>query len=268
MSDTDQIESTNPLLDRLRIPGETFRLPSQGLFYTDGELREHVRNGEVEVYPMTALDEIILNTPDKLLSGKAMTEVVAHCIPDIQKPGQLLSKDIDYLMACLRNVSFGSTMKVTYTHDCDDAKEHEYEVDLHSLIKAAKTIDPTTLAADFSVTMINSQVVTLTPLTYDSIMELYQTTAMLKTDDINPDEARKLIVGALSGAIKNIDGESDKKNIEEWVSKIPLGWKKEIEEVVQKNNSWGIDYESLHACEDCDEEISIEVTANPVSFFS
>ena len=39
----------NPLLASLRIPGETFRLPSHGLFYTDGELDDSVVNGEVEV---------------------------------------------------------------------------------------------------------------------------------------------------------------------------------------------------------------------------
>jgi hypothetical protein len=268
MNDTDQPQIPNSLLDRLRIPGETFRLPSQGLFYKSGELGDDVKNGEVEVYPMTAIDEIILNTPDKLLSGKAMTEVVAHCVPSIKKPGQLLSKDIDFLMACLRNVSFGPNMTITYTHSCEKAIEHEYEVSIANLIKGAKTIDPTTMVAEFTATMPNGQIVTLTPWTYDAIMELYQTTAMMKTDEISPEESHKLIIGTLTSAIKKVDDDSDKAHIGEWVGAIPLGWKKEIEEVTRKNSSWGMDYRSAQKCKDCDQEIMVDITPNPVSFFS
>lgn len=269
MNDTTQVQATNPLLDRLRIPGETYRLPSQGLFYSDGELDESVRNGEVEVYPMTAMDEIILSTPDKLLSGKAMSEVLARCVPSVCKPEGLLSKDVDFLMACLRAVSFGASMTVNYTHNCKDAKVHEYDVKLDQIIKTAKAIDPTTMKTDFDVMMPNGQNVLLTPLTYGSVIALYQTTAMIKTDeDLSAEEARSLIVGTLTSVIKSVDGDSDKQHIEEWVTQIPIGWKRMIESAAQKNNAWGIDFTSKHVCKDCGEEVEIEVTANPVSFFS
>lgn len=265
MTDTQQ---SNPLLLKLRIPGETFRIPSQGLFYDNGELDQTVHNGEVEVYPMTAMEEIILSTPDKLLSGKAIIEVFAKCIPSILKPEKLLSKDVDYLTACLRMVTFGPIMKVNYRHECKDAKMHEYDVDVASVIKATKQIDPTTINVDYVLDMPNGQKVTLSPLPYDSVIKLYQTTAMLKTDSLSDEEARTLIVGSLTSIIKHVDGETDKTKIEEWVTKIPLGWKRNIEQAAQKTNTWGIDFKVTKKCLDCKEDVEIEVAANPVSFFS
>jgi len=40
---------SNPLLENLRLPGETVRLPSGGMFYKNGELASHVNNGEIHV---------------------------------------------------------------------------------------------------------------------------------------------------------------------------------------------------------------------------
>ena len=59
----------NPLLRNIQLPGDTVRLPSRGIFYNNGELTPSTQNGEVHVYPMKAIDEIIMRSPDKLLSG-------------------------------------------------------------------------------------------------------------------------------------------------------------------------------------------------------
>lgn len=42
----------NPLLSRIQMPGETFALPSGGVFYTHGELDDSVVNAEVRVHPI------------------------------------------------------------------------------------------------------------------------------------------------------------------------------------------------------------------------
>lgn len=258
----------NPLLERLRMPGSTFRLPSQGLFYIEGELADGVKNGEVEVYPMTAMDEIILNTPDKLLSGKAITEVFARCIPQILKPSDLLSKDVDYLMVSLRQVSFGNEMEVSYQHTCKDSKLHPYKVDLQKMLNRAKQVDPTTINSEYTHTCPNGQVVTLKPLTYGNLIELYQTTAMSKTDDISHDEAEALVIDTLASVIRKIDDVVDKADIREWVTMIPLGWKKDVEKAAQSVTNWGIDFITTQRCKDCKTNIDITVSANPVSFFS
>lgn len=65
---TDTEARKNPLLEKVQIPGEKFRMPSGGIFYNKGELEENIEEGEVYVHPMNAMDELTLKSPDKLLS--------------------------------------------------------------------------------------------------------------------------------------------------------------------------------------------------------
>lgn len=266
----EEVQSTpvNPLLSKLRMPGATFKLPSQGLFYENSELSPDVKFGEVEVYPMTAMDEIIFSTPDKLLSGKAIAEVFSRCIPQILNPYGLLSKDVDYLMICLRMVSFEAMMTVLHTHDCDNAKRHSYEVDLNQMLRDSKQVDPTTLKEEYTVILPNGQVVTLKPLTYQHVVDLYQTTALTKRNQLSEEEAMKLIVETLCGVIKSVDTTSDRDQIREWVLSLPLGWKKKIEQTAQKSSHWGVDGIVKKVCLDCNQPIDLYINANPVSFFT
>lgn len=261
-------QTVNPLLERLRIPGETFRLPSQGIFYTNGELDENVKNGEVEVHPMTAIDEVILNTPDKLLSGKAIVEIFERCIPQVLKPTELLAKDVDFLLVCLRMVSFGQQMDVMYQHTCPGALNHTYAIDLQKMIRSTKSIDPTTISNEYKVTIPNGQVATLRPLTYSKVIELYQTTALTKTDNISEDEAKVLIINTLASVVRQVDNTEDPTFIREWVSSLPIKWKRMLEAAAQNVSQWGVDFSVKQVCQDCKHEMEIQVSPNPVSFFT
>lgn len=264
---TEQI--ANPLLANIRLPGETFRLPSQGLFYSRGELDSSVKNGEVEVYPLTAIEEIILATPDKLLSGKAVLEVFTNCIPQVLNPGQLLAADVDYLMVCLRMVTFGPTMDISYNHHCSDkSKDHTYAVDLQQMIRTTRSVDPTKIESEYFVTLPNGQVVIMKPLTQDAIVELYQNTALGKTGEITQEEAESLVVDTLANAVRSVDGDEDKMRIREWMSKISLGWKRQLERATQQASRWGVDFTTTHTCKDCGAEIEVMVSPNPFNFFT
>ncbi len=291
MEQNEGTKVANHLLSKLRLPGQTFRLPSHGLFYTNGELDPSVRNGEVEVYPMTALDEIVLTTPDKLLSGKAVIDVFGRCIPQVRDPNQLLSKDVDYLLACLRVMTFGSTIEIKYQHNCEikkindegkevvvrPAKNHTYNINMESVIKNAKPMDPTTITRDFNLTMANGQKVIMQPLTYASVVDLYQNTLMAKQMEIRADdvdtsaddeaEIRKFVLATLSGIVRSVDGETDRTMIAEWLFAIPLGWKKQLENAAQQSGDWGAKFEVPMPCKDCGEPIMFPVSPNPVSFF-
>lgn len=264
---TEQIK-VNPLMERLRIPGETFRLPSQGQFYTHGELDDSVKNGEVQVNPMTAVDEIILNTPDKLLSGKALLEIISRCVPQVRDPGAMLAKDVDFLMVCLRMVSFGTTMDVSYTHDCEHAREHTYTIDLQQMMRKSKPIDATTVQDLYTVTLPNDQRVFMRPLTYTHIVDLYSAAALNKTDDISQDEAELFIINTLASAIERVDDVVDPLHIREWVIGIPLGWKRKLEQTAQTLSHWGVDFTTQQTCIDCGKSMQVQVSANPVSFFT
>lgn len=264
----------NPLLDKLRMPGATYRLPSQGVFYKNGELDPSVQNGEVEVYPLTTIDEIVLSTPDKLMSGKAIIEVFGRCIPQILKPGALLSRDVDFLMVALRAVSFGDTLEVSYAHNCKPNDEQykplnrTYKVNLQQIIRSTKNINPTTIGTEYVTTLPNGQRIQMKPLTYMEVISLYQMTAMTKNRDISEEEAEMLIVSTLAGAIHSVDGITDPTMIREWVSALQIGWKRLIEQAAQNISQWGVDLTTEHVCQDCGADIQIAVTANPVSFFT
>ena len=268
MSNDSPLQS-NPLIEKLRIPGETFRLPSHGLFYDNGELDPSVKNGEIEVYPMTAIDEIVLSTPDKLLSGKAITEVFSRRIPQVLKPHELLAKDVDFLMVCLRMVSFGPVMEVLYNHHCmEGSLEHTYKVNLQKIIASAKAIDPTTVAQEYAIEFSNGQKALLKPITYGDIIDIYQSTMMQKTESMSEEDAEKLIIGTITSVIKSVDGITDKNLIEDWVKSIRLGWKRQIQETIQSVSDWGIDLKSEQICNDCKQQVVLQVSANPVSFFT
>lgn len=120
----------NPLLRRFNhMPPETFRLPSGGVFYTNGELDDEVINGEVEVHPMTAIDEITIKSPDMMYQGTAIEKVFSRCIPQVLKPLELLTKDMDYLLVCLRIVTYGETLDLTWEcpPTCEVRQEREAE---------------------------------------------------------------------------------------------------------------------------------------------
>lgn len=260
-------ESTNPLMQRLQIPGETFRLPSQGLFYNDGELREDVKDGEVHVFPMTAYDEIIFKTPDMLLSGRAIDDVFARCIPQVVKPRLLLSKDVDYLITCLRVITFGPEITLTYTHDCKDAKPHDYKTSLQTILRQAKAIDPTTMASVYAVKMDNGQEVKLRPTVFNTILELNQN--LDQSDEANTLIAiQGNIMKVLIDMIESVDGITKRDQITEWVSALPAGWVRFLSESIDKVSDWGVEFKAEVKCKDCGETMYMPFSANPVSFFS
>lgn len=265
-------QSSNPLLQTLkaRIPGETFRLPSQGVFYTSGELSDDVKNGEIHVFPLTAIDEIVLKTPDKLLSGKAVDEVFARCIPQVKKPLQLLSKDVDYLLMCLRLISYGESIEVTYTHTCENAKRRNYDVALRPLISQARPIDPTSLGSKYTVKMQSDQVVELRPPLYGSILRLYLSNfeAAKLTEDEQLVETQEQMLNIITDSIISVDGHTEHEMIKEWIKAIPAGWMGQLGEVMQELSDWGPSSMWSTKCKDCGEDIVIDIPLNPVAFFS
>lgn len=267
MTEEVTVLQPNPLMEKLRIPGESFRLPSHGLFYDNGVFDESVRNGELEIYPMTTIDEIVISTPDKLLSGKAISEVFAHCIPQIKNAHKLLAKDVDFLMVCLRMVSFGQFMEVTYAHTCEGAIDHHYSVDIQSIIRNTKSIDPTTFNQEYTCELSNGQKVLVKPMTYGDVILLYQSTMNMKTQEMESDDAAALIVNTLSSVIKQVDNISDPEMIREWVSALALGHKKKIQDTIHKVSEWGVDMKSNQVCADCGEVVELQVSSNPISFF-
>ena len=262
-------KENNPLLEAIRVPGETFSLPSQGLFYKNNELQEGVEEGEVHVHPMTTKHELIMKTPDKLFSGKAVHDIFKECIPEVLKPGDLLAKDVDYLMMCLRAVTYGDELRLTVTHNCKDAVEHSYTMNVRTIIRASKSVDPTSIAKKYKMKLDNGQVLTLRPPTFDSVISLYQAldNSVLQEEG-NEEEIAEKLVENLVDMIEQVNDVTDKAHILEWLAQLRAGWVNDISDKVQENSNWGIESTTTIECKDCKETVQVEVPTNPITFFT
>lgn len=262
--DIVQSVNANPLMAKARIPGQTYQIPSQGLLYTDGELDPSVENGEVHVYPMTTIDEIVIRTPDLLFSGAAVEQVFQRCIPSILKPRLLFAKDVDFLMVALRQVSYGEIFDVNHTHDCEDAQQLEYKVNMTPFIQNTKQIDPTSITRMFNIVLDNGQKVSIRPIRYDNVIRIMQ----VFDDDITPEEHQKRLLDTLVGIIDSVDGITADEHIAEWLRAIPIKWAKDISAAIDRTGDWGPTFTTEVECGDCGEMTKLTIPMNPISFFT
>lgn len=129
----------NPLAKHFRQPAIYLKLPSGGHFYPEGTLDLPV-DGKIPIYPMTVKDEITLRTPDALMSGGGMIDVVKSCCPNIKDPWAMPSVDLDAVFIALRLASYGPGMDVTTRcPHCTNSNEHT--VDLRGLLDSVKPVN-------------------------------------------------------------------------------------------------------------------------------
>ena len=130
---------TNPLRQYFRRPALYLTLPSRGKFYPEGAL-EMPENGELAVYPMTAIDEITSKTPDALFNGNAVPEIIKSCIPGIKDPWSVPSVDMDAILVAIRAATNGNDLEINSTcPKCEE--ESKYNVNLGFLLGSIKASD-------------------------------------------------------------------------------------------------------------------------------
>lgn len=122
----------NPLRQFFRQPAIYIRLPGQGQGWRAGSI-DLPANGELPVYPMTAIDEITYKTPDALFNGEAVVSVIQSCMPNILDAWATPSTDLDAMLVAIRIASYGHSMEIgTECPECKTA--HEFGLDLRTVI--------------------------------------------------------------------------------------------------------------------------------------
>lgn len=184
-------QSGNPLSGYMRTPQIYITLPSGGRFWKEGSV-DLPSNGELPVLAMSTKDELILKSPDALLNGQAVVDVIEHCIPNIKDAWEIPVCDFDTILIGIRIASYGEQME--YMSQCPGCNEtNEYEIDLRRFIDMKVDIsgyDTTTLYKDLSVK--------LKPATYRAInasnMEQFEQQRMftvVNATDISEEEKLK-----------------------------------------------------------------------------
>ena len=262
------------LVDRIRrIPAEVAKLPSMGIGYSPDVFTSGVVMSEVEVFPLSTIDEITLKTPELLLSGVGIYEVFKRKIPAIAKPEELFQKDVDYLLTFIRKVTYGDGLVVTYKHDCTDAKPHDYTIPLSHFLQNTARIDPTKKDM-FILELDNGQVVQVGNSKFADVLDLTQLTIkfaqMTATNSLEEiGEIERTTLKSIAVLIDNVDGVSDKEEIIEWLRELPINFRNEIRDAINNVSSqWGTNFSYVTKCRDCGQDIDLSPTINPVSFFT
>jgi hypothetical protein len=132
-------QTHNPLRQFFRQPAIYLKLPSAGNWWPEGSL-QLPENGELPIYPMTAIDEITYRTPDALFNGQAVVNVVQSCVPAIKNAWHTPSVDLNALLVAIRIASFGHEMEISAV--CPSCShEEDYSLDLRSTLDQMRTPD-------------------------------------------------------------------------------------------------------------------------------
>lgn len=204
--------NNNPLKQYFRRPAVYLKLPSGAKYYSE-KVIDMPETGELPIYPMTALDDITMKTPDALFNGSAVVDVIKSCVPNIKDPWAINNLDLDAILIGIRSASGDSTMDLE--SECPACKDNStYGIELVNILATLKS-------ADYDTELqIDDLKVKFKPLNYKEINEA----ALAQF------EAQRLL-----SSVEDIEKEEDKtKKLKEAVEKIT--------QVTMEIMTKGIDY--------------------------
>jgi hypothetical protein len=151
-------ENTNPLNKYFRQPAIYVSLPS-GTNYPPHVVTPS-QTGELGVMPMTAKDEIRFKTPDALMNGQGVVDVIQSCVPDIKDAWQIKSYDLDTILVAIRIATYGETMEINF--NVPGANENvSHTINLPSILDQLRSTK-----VDSEIILNDGLKITVRPLTY------------------------------------------------------------------------------------------------------
>lgn len=151
-------ENANPLNKYFRHPAIYVSLPS-GTNYPPHVITPS-QTGELGVMPMTAKDEIRFKTPDALMNGQGVVDVIQSCVPDIKDAWQIKSYDLDTILIAIRIATYGETMEINFNvPKVNETVSHS--VNLPAILDQLKATK-----VDSEITLDDGLKITVRPLTY------------------------------------------------------------------------------------------------------
>jgi hypothetical protein len=280
-------QAENPLSKFYRTATLSVKLPSRGKYYSDGvvELND---DDEVGILPMTAQDELVLQNPDALLNGEAVTKVIKSCVPDVKIPKKLLNCDIDVLMIAIRVASYGDDAMME--QNCPKCKEkNSFTLNLDNLLNHADTLDE-----EYETVLDSELTVYIAPSKFENVVKqqkaAFHNTKLeqaIRDPDLS-DEQRLKILSQVFEKMANLtfeqtldsiskvvftDGEgelievTDKKHISQWLNNTEKNSIDAIQDKISEVNSIGIEKTLQAKCMHCEYMWEATIEFNPVNFF-
>ena len=274
----------NPLQQYFRHTKISVALPSEGKFWPEGTL-ELSESGEVDVMPLTAKDEIILKSPEGLLSGSSVVDAVSSCVPAIKNPWLMPAIDVDTVFIAIRIASYDHKLEISSkcTH-CEETNDNE--LDLRELldsipkgnIKNVKTVNGLKIEfSPYTFEFVNTQ----NKMKFEQERLSRSIAASASESDVMNNEYFKTIFKELADhntesiviAIKKInmpgDGVvvTDKEQITEFIQNADRATIKKIRSGIEVMNTSAAMKPVSIICEHCEKSYETNVEFNQANFF-
>jgi hypothetical protein len=266
----------NPLQQFFRQPKVYVSLPSQGIYNRPGTIQGDP--ARLPIYGMTGMDEIIMKTPDALLSGESTAKVIASCCPAINDPWDLSLLD---MLTAIRIATFGNELSVTTV--CNNCQaENNYDINLNAVVDYFGTCvyENTLVMQDLTVTT--------RPLNYRQSSQFsiknFETQQRLKQlADITDSEERKAAMDGLFAEVAGLRNEvlslaiesvntgstvvTERQYIREWLDNADASVVKAISEHVEANKDRWMTPKQHVKCDHCEHEQDIFIDLDQSNFF-
>lgn len=274
----------NPLTQYFRDVAIYIQLPSNGFYSNPGDI-ETSTTGEIAVYPMTTSDELLFKSPDALLNGESVANVIQSCAPGIKNIRNLPVNDVEVLLLAIKHASFGD--QVDFEIQCPECENTQaFGVSIEACLANIETLQP-----DAKAVLKNNLTVKIKPYTYDSSVKAAMLAfnegkflQMLMQEDLSDEDkaskaseslkrATQLTTDLLTDsivAIYNPEGELITDNsefIKQWLLNTTRKDAKQIEDEVIKLNETGINKNFDLTCDKCEHKWTTKIEFDPSSFF-
>jgi hypothetical protein len=275
----------NPLAKHFRQPSIYLKLPSAGTHWPEGSIDLPI-TGDIPILPMSTKDEIVLKTPDALLNGQGVVDVIQNCCPSIKDAWNMPSVDVDAVIIAIRIASYGNQMD--FTSECPHCKTtNDYAVDLGIILSNITAPNYNTKLA------VDDLKFKLKPQPYFSVnrssMIAYEEQQILRslgTLEDNPEEAKRIFNNNLTKLvdlniqmladstdyIETADGSivSDANFIQEFYKNCDTKIVKAIRIKLDEHSLYGSIKPVNVVCqnEECAKEFDITITFDFASFFA
>jgi len=274
---------SNLLEKHKRQPKIFIDLPSGGQFY-DGTVLQDMQATNLAVYGMTAMDEIILKTPDALFSGEATVRVVQSCIPTILNPWKLVGYDMDYILLALRIATYGDQLPIeTDCPKCSTTNNAEV-----SLSKLLDTFSDHTVTGKVQMGELT---VNIAPISYEVNTAFQKEQYMLErqvmqinASDLSQEEKDKMLQEILTKmtnvtlrlAVSYIDSitdgeesEADRTKILDFIANNDAVFYKELQNKIKEiSDSWILpSFDVSCSAEECLHDYKTKINVDFSSFF-
>lgn len=265
-----------------RVPGISITLPSRGL-YNDFETSF---NGEIEVFPFTAKDEMYLLNPDSLLNGSALEHVIKSCTPGLRcNPGDVLMCDIDSILIAAKYSTYGDEINMeTSCPKCNNVIK--FNLSIQELLMASVNMEEKAILRSGTGLEFRLKPLSLKDATKLQLDELHNTSVVQEILNTNSSiEARSMLlrptVGSMVDSAINsicyciesiliIDEDieiTEFSEIKSFISNIPSKLTSAIQEKQSEFSKFGIPKTTEIECKDCGHKWQNKITLDPASFF-